>query len=57
MKVLRLEKNKIADVGPLVANTGLDEGDEVDLTDNPLSDRALEEQIPALRERGVRVTY
>ena len=57
LKVHRLEKNKIADVGPLVANTGLDEGDEVDLTDNPLSDRALEEQIPALRERGVRVTY
>ena len=52
-----LKSNRIVDVGALVANTGLGEDDIVDLSDNPLSVRALNEQIPALRERGVQVSY
>ena len=52
-----LKSNRIVDVGALVANTGLGEDDMVDLSDNPLSVRALNEQIPALRERGVQVSY
>ena len=54
---LWLKSNRIVDVGALVANTGLGEEDIVDLTGNSLSDQALNEQIPALRERGVRVTF
>ena len=42
---------------PLLANTGLDEGDEVRLFGNPLSEEARTEQIPALEARGVTVTY
>ena len=52
-----LKSNRIVDVGALVANTGMGEDDIVDLSDNPLSVRALNEQIPALRERGVQVSY
>ena len=54
---LELRANKIQDISPLVANTGLGEGDKVDLRDNPLSARAILEQIPALRARGVEVTF
>ena len=54
---LNLKDNQIEDLAPLVANTGLSEGDEVHLTGNPLSDQALNEQIPALEARGVSVTY
>ena len=57
LKRLWLDNNQIEDVSPLVANTGLGEGDEVHLTDNPLSDQALNEQIPALKARGVTVLY
>ncbi len=54
---LALYNNQIADVSPLIANTGLGEGDVVDLIGNPLSDQALTEQIPALKARGVLVYY
>ena len=54
---LDLEHNEIQDIGPLVANPGLAEGDWVQLGGNPLSDQAINEQIPALEARGVRVSY
>ena len=54
---LRLNNNQIEDISALVANTSLGEGDEVHLTGNPLSDKARNEQIPALQARGVDVTY
>ena len=54
---LSLEKNQIQDISPLVANSGLGEGDRVLLYFNPLSEQAITEQIPALRERGVDVSY
>ena len=54
---LELGGNAIVDVSPLVANAGLGEGDSVILKGNPLSDEAINEQIPALRARGVKVTY
>ena len=46
LKWLSLEKNQIQDISPLVANTGLGEGDAVLLYFNPLSDQAINEQIP-----------
>ncbi len=57
LELLELEDNRIQDISPLVANTGLGQGDEVNLADNPLSDQAINEQIPALEARGVKVTY
>ena len=54
---LNLENNRIEDVASLVANPGLGEGDEVELKKNPLSHQATTKQIPALKARGVKVTY
>ncbi len=57
LRFLWLDDNQIKDINPLVANTGLSEGDSVNLSANPLSDQALTEQIPALEARGVKVRY
>ena len=57
LQVLGLSSNQVEDISALVANTGLGEGDEVHLTGNPLSDKARNEQIPALQARGVDVSY
>lgn len=54
---VELSYNEIIDVSPLVANPGLGQSDTVHLQDNPLSDKALSEQIPALEARGVIVIY
>ena len=54
---LKIENNRIEDLAPLVANPGLGESDTVWLRNNPLSDQALTEQIPALKARGVEVSY
>lgn len=55
LKFLYLGRNAIADIAPLVANDGLGEGDTINLAENPLSEKALAEDIPALRARGVTV--
>ena len=54
---LTMNNNRIEDLTPLVANRGLGSGDGVDLQGNPLSDQARKEHIPALKARGVNVTY
>ncbi|MDE2810896.1 MAG: leucine-rich repeat domain-containing protein [Gemmatimonadota bacterium] len=54
---LELNENQIKNVDPLVANTGLGDGDLVNLSNNPLSDQARTEHIPALVARGVTVRY
>ena len=57
LNTLSLNNNQIEDISPLIANTSLDKGDEVDLSNNPLSAQALNEHIPALQARGVKVRY
>ena len=52
---LWLPHNQISDIGPLVSNPGLDDGDYVELSNNPLSYESRNSHIPALRARGVRV--
>ena len=52
---LNLSFNQISDLSALLDNSGIGSGDTVDLRNNPLSDEALWEQIPALEERGVDV--
>ena len=50
---LNLASNLIQDLGPLVANTGLGTGTTIWVAGNPLTDAARNEQIPALRARGI----
>ena len=55
LRWLDLSKNKIADISPLLKNSGLGEGDLVDLRHNPLDDDSINVHIIALKERGVKV--
>ena len=57
LTTLFLYGNEISDLAPLVTNTGLDSGDEVDVTGNPLSDTSLNTHIPALQRREVAVFF
>ncbi len=54
---LYLSRNTISDLSPLVANTGLGSGDEVDVRNNPLSATSLNTHIPILQGRGVNVQF
>jgi Leucine-rich repeat (LRR) protein len=56
IELLSLIVNLISDIGPLVANTGLGTGDTLNLASNPLSQKSINEHIPALQARGVTVT-
>jgi hypothetical protein len=49
--------NQMSDISPLVANTGLAEGDWIDLGRNPLGLDSLNIYIPELQARGVTVFY
>ena len=57
LRSLALDSNQISDIALLVENEGLGEGDEVSLTDNPLSDDSIYIYIPQLEARGVTVDY
>ena len=52
---LDLRYNSISDLSPLVANTGVGDGDVITVFGNPLSDASIDTHIPALRSRGVTV--
>ncbi len=52
-----LNANFISDISPLVSNAGIDSGDDVDITNNPLSQTALCTDIDTLEARGVIVNY
>ena len=49
--------NKISDIAPLVANGGLGQGEEVNVSENPLSDTSIHTYIPALQSRGIEVHF
>ncbi len=55
LETLYLSNNAISDLSPLVANTGLGEGDTIFLFGNPLSTISIDTHIPTLRSRGVTV--
>lgn len=57
MEYLHLAGNEIVDVGPLLQNTGLGAGDQINLQYNPLSQQSIDEHIPALQARSVIVTF
>ena len=54
---LRLNVNRISDISPLVSNTGLGTGDTVNLAGNLLSYPSIYTHIPALKTRGVKVSF
>ena len=49
--------NLISDISPLVANTGFGQGEEVIVSENPLSEASINVHIPALQDRGVEVHF
>ena len=53
---LNLIANEVKDLAPLAANANL-RGGEIDLRGNALTTQALDEQVPALTERGVQVLH
>ncbi len=57
LRWMRLAGNNISDLSPLVENTGLGDGDELEIQRNPLSYQSLHIHIPTLQSRGVTVEF
>ncbi len=57
ISVLNLERNSITDISPLLDNPGLIEGTAIHLRYNPLNAKSIEEYIPQLANRGVKVLW
>ena len=57
LTTLSLWINSISDLSPLVANTGLGEGDRIDVSENPLNSVSINTHIPALQSRGITVEF
>ena len=49
--------NHISDIAPLVANVGFGQGEEVNVSENPLSETSINVHIPALQSRRVEVHF
>ena len=56
LQTLGINSTLVTDLTPVVDNTGIGSGDEVDVRDLSLSSDATSTQIPALEARGVTVT-
>jgi hypothetical protein len=57
MFYLDLGDNQIIDIYPLIENSGMDNGDELKINDNPLNSTSINDYIPELQARGVYVSY
>jgi len=57
LRFLNLLYNQITDISPLVQNPHLGHGDEIYLSNNPLRTISIDEYIPQLEARGVKITY
>ena len=57
LTILYLSSNTISDISPLVSNTGLGTGDEVDVRRNALNTVSINTHIPTLQRRGVTVRF
>jgi Leucine-rich repeat (LRR) protein len=55
LQELYLYMNQIIDIYPLIQNSGIDNGDIVDLSHNPLNETTINTYIPQLESRGVNV--
>ena len=54
---LHLDGNSISDLSPLVGNSGLGSGDQIDVRVNPLNYASIHAHIPTLQSRGVEVEF
>ena len=54
---LGLWGNLISDISPLVTNTGLGDGDTIDVRGNPLNYSSFYTHIPTLQSRGITVEF
>jgi len=54
---LELQYNQISDIYPLAENSGIGDGDDVDLRGNPLGSTSCDVYIPELESRGVTVDH
>ncbi len=57
LQKIDLSSNPVADISPLLQNTGIGEGDTVYLMQTPSSDATINTYIPELEARGVTVEY
>ena len=57
LTLLNLDRNSISDLSALVTNTGLGDGDTVDVSANPLNSASINTHISALQSRGVEVRF
>ena len=57
LKIILLSDNQIEDIMFLVNNLGINDGDVIILTGNPLNEVSINTYIPQLIERGVSVTF
>jgi len=57
LRRLILKGNQIVDISPLVRNSGIGEGDDIDLRRNPLNNEAYKVHIPTLQKRGVKILF
>ena len=57
LRWMRLAGNNISDLSPLVTNTGLGDGDAINVKGNPLNYTSIKTHIPALKNRGVTVEF
>ncbi len=57
LELLHIYGNDIEDISSLLDNEGLDTGDRLNLSGNPLNEESLTVHISELRQRGVRVEY
>lgn len=55
LQIVYIQENLIIDIYPLIQNNGIDNGDIVNLTNNPLSEISINTYIPQLEARGVTV--
>ena len=56
-QLMNLSGNSISDISPLVSNTGLGSEDNVHLYGNPLSYPSIFTHIPALKTKGMTVSF
>ena len=57
LQILLLHWNQISDIEPLILNPGINSGDVIILTGNPLNDISINNYIPKLVARGVTITF
>jgi hypothetical protein len=55
--IIDLSNNQITDIKALVDNPNFRKKTKISLTNNPLSDRSLNEYIPQLKNKGILVEY